>query len=178
MKRNVIITIISLIIIFLLCFVSKHPTCTDSRVKNVDKFIKHYVENGFLNGTVLIAEKGKIIYHNAYGIAGHEWNIPHQINGKFQIYSMSKQFTSMIMLQLAQEGLIELDDPITKYLKYYRTDTGNKIKIHHLLNHSHGIAMPDWNDIPLSLDIKLDDFIENYLSSDLVSEPGILAMAL
>lgn len=172
MRKTSIFSIAILIIISLIIIVFKYSTYSDDRIKRIDSFIEYYVKNGFLNGAVLIAEKGEIIYQDAYGIANYEMNIPHQINGKFQIYSISKQFTSLIMLQLVQDGLVDLNEPITKFLKYYRKDTGNKIQIKHLLNHSHGISIPEWNEIPLSLDMQLDGFVENYLSNDLVSEPG------
>jgi len=144
----------------------------ESKIEKIDRFITHYAKNGFLNGTVLIAENGKIIYQKAYGIADREWDVPHQTDGIFQIYSMSKQFTSLIMMQLAQEGKVNLNDPITIYLDYYRKDTGDKIKIHHILTHSHGISIPDWNAIPVSLEMPLEEFVKTYLSGDLMFEPG------
>lgn len=154
------------------CIAPQSSVLAENKVEKIDRFITHYVEKGFLNGTVLVAENGKAIYKKAYGIANREWDIPHQIDGVFQIYSMSKQFTSLVMLQLAQEGKVNLYDPITKYLDYYRKDTGDQIKIHHILTHSHGIAIPDWDAIPASLDIPLDEFVKTYLSGDLMFEPG------
>ena len=161
-------------VIFLLLVLVLFQTSisAENKIEKIDRFVKHYADQGFLNGAVLIAENGKVIYKSAYGTANYEWNIPHQVDGIFQIYSVSKQFTSLIMLQLVQEDKVDLNDPITKYLNYYRKDTGDRIKIHHILSHAHGIAMPDWNLIPASLNIPLDEFVKTYLSGDLMFEPG------
>lgn len=74
-------------------------------------------------------------------MANMEWNIPNQPDTKFRIASVTKQFTAALVLQLVEEGKIKLDGKITDYLTDYRKDTGGKVTIHQLLNHTSGIRI-------------------------------------
>jgi CubicO group peptidase (beta-lactamase class C family) len=170
LKENKIICILILILFFI--YGCTKSVQIDERKKDIDNFIMHYAESRLLNGVAMIVDGEKIIYQKAYGLEDPEGRKKHRIDGKFQIYSISKQFTSLLIMQLVEEGLIDIYEPITKYLDYYRKDTGDKITIHHLLTHSHGIPIPDWDSIPLETEFVLDKFIKNYLSGDLEFEPG------
>ena len=57
-----------------------------------------------------------MIYKDAFGMANHQWNIPNTTDTKFRLASVSKQFCSMIVMQLVQEGKVNLDDKITDHL--------------------------------------------------------------
>ena len=94
---------------------------------------------GFFSGAVLVAENSHVIYRKAFGLANREWKIPNSVDTKFRLASVSKQFCSMIIMQLIQEDKLDLNDPITKHLLYYRKDQGEKITLHHLLAHQSGI---------------------------------------
>lgn len=61
------------------------------------------------------------------------WNVPNTTDTRFRLASVSKQFCTMLVMQLVQEGKIQLDDKITDYLPYYRKDTGSRISLHHLM---------------------------------------------
>jgi CubicO group peptidase (beta-lactamase class C family) len=143
-----------------------------NKAEKIDALIRLYAEDGYLNGAVLVAENGKIIYQKAFGLANLEWSIPNRVECKFEIYSIAKQFTSMLIMQLVEEGKVRLDGKITDYLPYYRKDTGDRITIHHLLTHSHGIPQPDWERIPLDQYYTIDEFVKTYLCGDLDFEPG------
>ncbi len=88
--------------------------------------------------TVLISKKGKTIYHKAFGMANMELEIPMKTNNVFEIGSITKQFTSVAILMLMEQGKLTLQDEITKFIPDYPT-YGKKITIHHLLNHTSGI---------------------------------------
>jgi len=143
-----------------------------NKADKIGSLIRLSAEDGYLNGAVLIAEKGKIIYQKAFGLANLEWGIPSQLECKFEIYSIAKQFTSMLIMQLVEEGKIRLEGRITDYLPFYRKDTGDRITIHHLLTHSHGIPQPDWEKIPPNHCYAIDEFVKTFLSGDLDFEPG------
>src|ERR1043166_5929531 len=89
---------------------------------------------------------------------------------------MTKQFTSMLILQLVNQDKIKLDGKLSDYLPDYRKDTGDKVTIHHLLNHTSGI--PDYNGNSdfvrnHSRDpYTVSEFIKKYVSGDLEFEPG------
>ena len=102
--------------------------------KELDRFMQGFVDIKQFNGTVLVSKGDDIIFEKAYGYANFEWDVENTIDTKYRIASVTKPFTAVLIMQLVQEGKIELDAPITQYLKDYRKDTGKKITIHHLLN--------------------------------------------
>jgi len=100
----------------------------------------NYCENNDLfNGAVLITEKGLPIFKKAYGYANREWNIKNTVDTKFRIGSLTKSFTSMLIMQLAHERKLKLDDKISTHLSYYRKDTVEKVSVKNLLTHTSGI---------------------------------------
>lgn len=133
---------------------------------------------GLFSGAVLVADQGKVIYQEAFGLANREWNIPNTTDTKFRLASVSKQFCSMLIMQLVQAGKVKLDDKITDHLSYYRKDTGDRITIHHLLAHQSGIrdftANFDYRGKISRLPSDKDAFIKDHCSSDLVHEPGTI----
>ena len=109
-----------------------------AKVDKLDKLISAYAEYGKFNGSVLVAEKGKVIYKKGFGLADMEWNIPNQPDTKHRLGSITKQFTAMVIMQLVEQGKLKLDVPISAYLPDYPKKNGDVITIHHLLTHSSG----------------------------------------
>jgi len=109
-----------------------------TKVDKLDKLIQAYSEYGKFNGSVLVADKGKIIYKKGFGFADMEWNIPNQPDTKHRLGSITKQFTSMLIMQLVEQGKLKLDVPISTYLPDYPKKNGDIITLHHLLTHSSG----------------------------------------
>jgi CubicO group peptidase (beta-lactamase class C family) len=128
------------------------------------------------NGSALVAENGKIIYKGAFGMANMEWGIPNAPDTRFRLGSITKQFTSMLTLQLVEQGKIKLDGKISDYLPDYRKDIGEKVTIHHLLTHTSGI--PSYTSQPRFFEdvsrnpYKVVDFVQKYASGNLEFEPG------
>ena len=102
-----------------------------------NKFTEAHVSANAYSGTVLVAQKGKVIYRKAMGQADMEWNIPNAIDTRFQIGSITKQFTAASILQLAEQGKLSLDDKLSKYFPGF--PKGDSVTIHMLLNHTSGI---------------------------------------
>jgi CubicO group peptidase (beta-lactamase class C family) len=148
------------------------------KVADLRRLCQATADTGLFSGSVLVADQGKVIYQEAFGLANREWNIPNTTDTKFRLASVSKQFCSMVMMQLIQEGKVRLDDKITDHLPYYREDTGNKITMHHLLSHQSGIkdytANFDYRGTISRLPSDKDEFIKKYCSEDLVHEPGTI----
>ncbi|WBX72316.1 serine hydrolase domain-containing protein [Tenacibaculum retecalamus] len=86
----------------------------------------------------LVAKDGKTIYHKALGKANLELNTSLQTKSIFQIGSITKQFTAISILLLAEQGKLNLKDKIERYIPQY-AGIGQGITIHHLLNHTSGI---------------------------------------
>jgi len=138
----------------------------------IDSLLNKYYSRGELNGAVLVSQEGKVIYKNAFGIANSSWDIKNTVDSKFNLFSITKQFTAILILQLVEESKIDLNKSISDYLSYYREDTGKKISIHHLLTHSHGIPDIEYKKLPMQINLSTEDFIVKYASGDLKFEPG------
>jgi CubicO group peptidase (beta-lactamase class C family) len=88
--------------------------------------------------TALVYHDGEVIYRKAFGMANLELKVPMNPENVFEIGSITKQFTSVSILMLIEQGKLSLDDEITKFIPDYPTN-GKKITVHHLLNHTSGI---------------------------------------
>lgn len=177
MKKGIISSLgAALLIVFLIVFVFQNEGFAQDKASQIDEFIQIYHDYGQFNGTALVAVGGKVIFKKGYGLANMEWKIPNKPDTKFRLGSITKQFTSMLILQLVEQGKVALDAKMTDYLPDYRKDTGEKVTIHHLLTHSSGI--PSYTSQPnffkeVSRDpYSVDEFIEKYCSGDLEFEPG------
>ncbi len=144
--------------------------------EKIDQLIQKYNEFNYFNGSVLVANNFEVMFKKGYGYANVEWNIPNDSETKHRLGSITKQFTSMLIMQLVEKGKIKLDGKICDYLPYYRKDTGNKITIEMLLTHQSGIpsytSREDFQEKLMRKFYKPDDFIKEYCSDDLEFEPG------
>ncbi|MDP8991077.1 MAG: beta-lactamase family protein, partial [Acidobacteriota bacterium] len=112
----------------------------------LDRLMEKRHAVGDFTGSVLIARAGKVVYEHGFGLANLEWNIPNDPQTKFEIGSMTKQFTALLILQFVNEGRVRLDGHLSQYLTYYRNDTGSRVTVHHLLTHTSGI--PNFIEAP------------------------------
>jgi len=91
------------------------PPVSDVRGE-IDKYLSEWSATGRFNGSVLVAKDGKVVFTKGYGFSEVQKGKNNRPDTKFGIYSISKQFTTVLVFQLASEGKLRLDDPITKYL--------------------------------------------------------------
>jgi len=103
-----------------------------------DTILTKVFKQGGPGAAVLVAKKGEVIYKKAFGMADLELNVPMQADMIFRIGSITKQFTAVAILQLAEQGKLSLQDDMKKFLPDYPTQ-GNTITIEHLLTHTSGI---------------------------------------
>jgi CubicO group peptidase (beta-lactamase class C family) len=89
-------------------------------------------------GVVLVARKGEVIYRRAFGVANLELDAPMREEMVFNVGSITKQFSAVAVLQLAEQGKLSLGDEITKYLPDYPAG-GQRITLENLLTHTAGI---------------------------------------
>jgi len=132
----------------------------------IDSLLQNKYPSDAPGGAFLISKNGKILYKKAFGMANLELNIPLNPEFVFEIGSMTKQFTAISILMLSEQGLLNLDDEITKFIPDYPTN-GNKITIHHLLTHTSGIknftSLKGLNEIAYKdlSPLELIDFFKN-----------------
>jgi CubicO group peptidase (beta-lactamase class C family) len=123
--------------IFLLIFFSFSLNVTGQK----NNFDSLFNSNPNFSGVVLVAESGKPVYHKAFGYREFANQTPLQTSNIFELASVSKQFTAMIIMMLKEKGKLGYDDLVEKYLDIpYKS-----ITIRHLLTHTSGL--PDYQDI-------------------------------
>jgi CubicO group peptidase (beta-lactamase class C family) len=124
---------------FLLVNAYSQPVDT---AKRIDSLMTALYGRGQFNGAIIVAVAGKPIYRSAFGeINGHQKFTPAT---QSDIASLSKGFTAMAIMMLAEQGKLTYDAPITKYLPELGKFS-NSITIRHLLTHTSGI--PDVGDL-------------------------------
>lgn len=96
------------------------------------------------SGVVLVCRAGTPVFSWEGGLAHRGWNVPNTMTTRFRIASVSKMFTAVAVLQLVHQGLVHLDDPITKHLETIAGSVSDEVTIAHLLSMTSGIA--DWFD--------------------------------
>ncbi|HEV2988468.1 MAG TPA: serine hydrolase [Candidatus Angelobacter sp.] len=104
----------------------------------LQKVVQPYVDAQMFMGSVLVAKDGKAIFSKSYGMADLEWSVPNSPTTRFNIASMTKQFTAASILLLEDRGKLRTDDLAKKYLPDAPT-AWDKITIYHLLTHTSGI---------------------------------------
>lgn len=168
MKRYSIFVCLSIFII--------NTGVAQSKKSKLDEIMKAYHNYNMFDGSVLVAEHGKVIYKAAFGLANREWKIPNATDTKFMIGSVSKPITAMLMLIQVQKGLIGLDKTIADYLPQFIGKPAAKVTIKQLLSHSSG--MPNY-DITKDFFPRIsrqnytrEDYVKLYMDSALAFEPG------
>jgi CubicO group peptidase (beta-lactamase class C family) len=107
----------------------------------LDSYLKRLVTADVFSGSVLVVKDGKPIFQNAYGLASKAYNVPNRIDTKFNLGSMNKMITGVAIAQLVEQGKLSFDDTVGKILPdYANKEIAEKVKIHHLLTHTSGLA--------------------------------------
>lgn len=152
------------------------PPTSPQTLQAIDAMMAQATAQGVYRGNVLVAQNGTVLLQKSYGMANFEWQQANTANAKFRVGSLTKTLTAMLILDLAQDKLLKLDDTVSDHLPYYRKDTGSIMTIAQLLDHSSGL--PSFTDLPdfwhLISRIKLPTttFVKRYCEPDLLSKPG------
>lgn len=112
--------------------------------KQIDSLFKSLYPENEPGAEVLILKGDFIIFEKGYGIANMDSMTPICSNTFFNIASVSKQFSAVAIMILAEEGKLSLDDSVKKWFPEFKADFFNHITLRHLLSHSSGI--PDSRD--------------------------------
>lgn len=127
-------------------------------------------------GAAVIAVKdGKTVFRKAYGMADLELGVRLSPDSVFRLGSITKQFTAVAVLMLAEEGKLSLSDPITKFLPDYPTQ-GHVITVEHLLNHTSGIrsytGIPGYMNTRIRADLTTQELVEAFAKEPMDFAPG------
>lgn len=147
-----------------------------------DRFIDSFARKNNFNGTILIEQNSKAVYKKSFGFANFAFKVPNTTDTKYKVASITKAFTSVLILQLYEEGKIDLETPIITYLPDYKGSAGDKVSVKELLNMTSGIRNMD-DGVTLESALKSgipqyqlphtsDEMLASYCSDTLVSKPG------
>jgi CubicO group peptidase (beta-lactamase class C family) len=132
-----------------------------ARLARIDEWINKLVADRQIPGAVvMLVRDGRVAYHKAFGVRDMSTNVAMKPDDIFRIASQTKAITSLAVMMLWEEGRFGLDDPISRYIPAFRTQTvltkfnpadssyesrpaKGRITIRHLLTHSSGIDYAD-----------------------------------
>ena len=139
----------------------------------IDKLMSELYQHGQFNGAIVVANHGNIIYRKGFGKANFQAGADFTPETPSNIGSVTKQFTAMSIMMLAEQGKLNYDDPVSKYIpEFSRSAHLGQLTLRQLLNHTSGI--PDYGDLGID-DSGLDQpaLVAILLEKeDLLAEPG------
>jgi CubicO group peptidase (beta-lactamase class C family) len=140
----------------------------------IDAVMAAVYKPGQPGAAIIVRRDGRTVLRKGYGLADLELGVPVAPDMVFRLGSVTKQFTAVAILMLAQEGRLGLRDEITRFLPDYPV-RGRKITIEHLLTHTSGIQsytdLPEW--LPLwRKDMPLPELIGLFKDKPMQFEPG------
>ncbi len=140
----------------------------------VDDYLKAQMAARHIPGlSVAVVQDGKVVKSQGYGLANIELPVPAAVGTIYPIGSISKQFTAVAVMLLAQEQKVGLDDPISKYLASLPA-TWQSITVRELLNQTSGIPewVPDPDKDPLLKTYSLTELAHHAAVKPLAFRPG------
>ena len=130
--------LIKLVILAGVLFAGKLAACENLNVK---KELQRFTSSDSVGLSALVAKQGKVLCAEALGMANLELSVPLKSNDIFEIGSLTKQFTAVAILLLAQDNKLALNDSISQYIAGIKTTQGT-VTLQHLLAHTSGLVDP------------------------------------
>ena len=109
----------------------------------LDRYIEIRMQAANTPGmAVALTDREKLLRISTYGYSDIAVQIPVRPDTLFEIGSISKSFTSIVLMQLREEGMLDLHEPVSRYLPWFDVKSEHRpITLHHLMSHSTGIIM-------------------------------------
>ncbi len=145
-------------------------------VAAIREFLEAQTKADQFSGVVLVAKGPQVIFHEAYGLADRDKQIPNRKDTKFNLGSINKNFTRAAIHQLARQGKLTLDATIKTYLPDYpNSAAAEKVTIRQLLNMTSGIGDffgERYDATPKEKIRSLKDYLPLFADQPLEFEPG------
>ncbi|GIE98670.1 serine hydrolase [Paractinoplanes rishiriensis] len=145
------------------------------RIRAYDRYVTGLAAAGRFSGVVLLSHRGRTVLSRSYGMADSERGIRIHEGTAFTLSSAGKPFKAVAILQLAQQGRLQLSDPVGKHLTGFAPDIAEKVTIHHMLSGTSGMNTPaeDIHRIFRSRE-EVHEYGERWArQSELVATPGV-----
>ena len=133
----------------------------NAKIEKVRSVCNEWAKKGSVPHVTLIAHKGKIIFHEAFGSENN--GTPMDINSSMWMASITKLLTGTLMMQFVDQGIIELDSPVARYLPELIGKTNDNLTVRHLFTHTTGLQIAgEW---PTDCNDALDNQEAHYLQT-------------
>jgi len=159
-----------------ICSCTKEPQKSNNFSAQIDDLCRQLNTSDKPGVAIAIVKDGKTVYENGFGMANLEHTIPITPNSIFDIASVSKQFAGFSIALLVEEGKINLDDDVRKYIPEF-PDFDKTITIEHLVHHQSGLR--DWVSALKLSGVRIEDVVSfeqilemTYQQKDLNFIPG------
>ena len=128
-------------------------SCASTLRTTADDLLAGYRAPDSPGGAVMVIDRGRVVYTEAVGLADVEAGTPITLETNFRLASLTKQFTAMAIMILAERKAVSLDQPITDFFPDF-APVGRLITLKHLLTHTSGLVayedvMPETTSTPL-----------------------------
>lgn len=164
MKSKKLKTILMLIIALLIVQITQSQTL-ETQIDSV--LLAVFKASDEPGAVFLVAKDGEPMYRKAFGKSNIELDVNMKPENIFQIGSMTKQFTAIAIMLLVEQGKLNVNDAISKYISNY--PNGKNITIHHLLTHTSGIK--DFTKMKSIMSIAKKDLTPKELVNFFKDEP-------
>ena len=124
-------------------FAAALPATAGSAARPLTETIGTFARQHDFSGTILVRQRGRTLYSRGFGLANRAFAVPAAAGTRYRVASITKLFTAVLILQLAQEGRLELDAPLRRALPDYPGEGADRVTLHQLLNHTSGLAQWD-----------------------------------
>ncbi len=151
------------------------PAPQAAAATSYDAVLKQAIKPTGPGAAAIVVKDGKVVYRAAYGLANVEKKTPLSPDSVFRLGSVTKQFTSLAIMMLVEQGKVGLQDPIDRYLPGYPMQ-GKAITVEHLLTHTSGIQ--SYTDIPgymaskVQADLTVQQLIDVFKNEPMQFDPG------
>jgi len=164
------------VFLFSFCLLMATDLFPQTAMNKVKELMTAYAANGQFNGVVLVKKNDKVLYEEAFGLANREWDIPNTTESGFLIGSIGKSITAFMTMILVNDGLIDLNANINRYIPEYEGPGKNQATIHQMLTHTSGIpnhgAIPNLSKKLVRWTYDTDQYLELIRPLELLFEPG------
>lgn len=142
------------IFLFFITFLllTNHAFAQTKKIVQIDSLMKSANQSGVFNGTVLVSKNNTIIYNAAFGFTDASKTKKLTPDYRFNIGSITKEFSGVALMQLQEQGKLKITDPVSKYLPELH-EWANKVTLKDLLQYTSGLPNVNWKKIKSNQDV-------------------------
>lgn len=155
---------------------ARPPLEGDVLAAKIDSTIDKMLEHEMFSGTVAVMHNGETVYSRAAGLASRRYDVPNNMDTKFNLGSMNKMFTALAIAKLEEQGRLSYDDFVGEHVPEYPNQAvRDTVQIKHLLSHTSGLGSHFTQEFQESSKLRyrsIDDYLELVAEQSPAFTPG------